>query len=497
MDNLFLFITIPAAVAFFIPIASHRFRWFPDIFTSVTTFILVLLSLMTLNHEAVYKMGGWPAPLGVIFVLDGFSCMMLVIVNLIAFLAVIYSVDYIEKFYTSKLRYYSLLLLVVTGMNGVILTGDFFNLFIFLELALVASFALVGFGCSARNLEASFKYLVINLLASYFIFLAIALLYGKFGSLNMAEIAKFIKFSNGLSDDVVIFAFVLLLAGFATKSAIVPFHTWVPDAYTSAPASVSAILTGGVVKSLGIYVLMRLSYNVFGMSSLLSKVFMYSGVASIIIGVLMALGQLNFRRLLAYHSISQIGYIILAFGIGTPLAIAGAIFHILNHSLFKSLLFLNAGSVEYETGEHNLNRLGKLSGKMPVTSASSLIASLSISGIPPFNGFWSKLIIIIAAVQAERPGMALWAVTGSILTLASFSKIQRYVFFGKGGNFNEQLLSSINEVPFLMRISMIVLAIFCSFAGLLFIGGLNGIFGPVVNALTGGPDFYITRIFGK
>ncbi|MCM8816541.1 MAG: hypothetical protein NC913_03395, partial [Candidatus Omnitrophica bacterium] len=159
MDNLFLFIIIPAAVAFFIPIASHRFRWFPDVSTSVTSFVLLLLSLMTLNHETVYKMGNWPAPFGVVFVLDGFSCMMLVIVNLISFVAAIYSVDYIEKFYTSKLRYYSLLLLVITGMNGVILTGDLFNLFIFLELALVASFALVGFGCSARNLEASFRFL--------------------------------------------------------------------------------------------------------------------------------------------------------------------------------------------------------------------------------------------------------------------------------------------------------------------------------------------------
>ncbi|MCM8816559.1 MAG: NADH/ubiquinone/plastoquinone (complex I), partial [Candidatus Omnitrophica bacterium] len=278
---------------------------------------------------------------------------------------------------------------------------------------------------------------------------------------------------------------------------IVPLHACVADAYTSAPAPVSAILTGGVVKSLGIYALIRLSYNVFGMSPLLSTIFMYSGVFSIIIGVLMALGQWNFRRLLAYHSISQMGYIILAFGIGTPLAIAGGIFHILNHSLFKSLLFLDAGSVEYETGESNLTKLGKLSKKMPVTTLSSLVASLSISGIPPFNGFWSKLIIIIAAVQAGRPGMALWAVIGSILTLASFSKIQRYAFFGNGENFSEQLLSGINEVPFLMMISMIVLAIFCSFAGLLFVGGLDGIFGPVVNALTGGPDSYITRIFGK
>ncbi|MCM8829046.1 MAG: hypothetical protein NC902_07190, partial [Candidatus Omnitrophica bacterium] len=208
MDNLSLFISIPAAVAFFIPIASHRFKWFPDVSASVTTFILLLLSLMTLNHETVYRMGNWPASYGIVFVLDGFSCMMLIIVNLICFLAALFSVDYIEKFYTSKLRYYSLLLLVVTGMNGTILTGDIFNLFIFLEVALIASYTLVGFGCSSRNLEASFKYLAINLLASYFILLAIALLYGKFASLNMAVLSQLMKVNP--VDNIMVFAFVLL-----------------------------------------------------------------------------------------------------------------------------------------------------------------------------------------------------------------------------------------------------------------------------------------------
>ncbi len=495
MDNLSLFISIPASVAFFIPIVSRKFRWFPDMAGTVTTFVVFLLSLLTLNHETVYKMGGWPAPYGIVFVLDGFSCMMLVIVNLIAFLAAMFSVEYIEKFYTSKLRYYSLLLLVVTGVNGTILTGDLFNLFVFLELALVASYALVGFGCTSRNLEASFKYLAVNLLASYFIFMGIALLYGKFGSLNMAELSRI--FSTAASDEVVVFAIILLLVGLGTKSAIVPFHGWVADTYTSAPAPVSAILAGMIIKALGIYVLIRLAYNIFGVTPLLSTIFVYTGTISIMVGVLMALGQWNFKRLLAYHSISQMGYIVLAFGIGTPLAILGGIFHILNHSLFKSLLFLNAGSVEYETDERDLKKMGFLAKKMPVTAASSLIASFSISGIPPFNGFWSKFLIIVAAVEADKPVFALWAVIGSILTLASFSKIQRYAFFGKGELFNEENLKNVNEVPAMMRISMIVLAISCTFAGLLLLGGTNGIFGPVVDAIYGGQSPYITRILGQ
>ncbi|MCM8788262.1 MAG: NADH/ubiquinone/plastoquinone (complex I), partial [Candidatus Omnitrophica bacterium] len=269
---------------------------------------------------------------------------------------------------------------------------------------------------------------------------------------------------------------------------------WLPDAHPSAPAPISAMLSGVVIKALGIYAIVRLVYNLFGMTDLISNLLIYSGIISMIVGVLMALGQWDFKRLLAYHSISQIGYIILGFGLGTPLGILGGAFHLFNHSLFKSLLFLNSGSVEYETGTRNLEKLGNLSKKMPVTTASSLIASLSISGIPPFNGFWSKLIIIIAAVQAGKPVFALWAVIGSILTLASFSKIQRYVFFGHGKQFDQNSITSIKEVPGLMRMSMIVLAILCTVSGLLLINGVNGIFGPVVNALETGPDSYFEKI---
>jgi multicomponent Na+:H+ antiporter subunit D len=191
------------------------------------------------------------------------------------------------------------------------------------------------------------------------------------------------------------------------------------------------------------------------------------------------------------------GYIILGLGLGTPLGILGGIFHLFNHSLFKSLLFLNSGSVEYETGTRNLEKLGCLSRRMPVTSFSSLVASLSISGIPPFNGFWSKLIIILAAIQAGRPFSALWAVIGSILTLASFTKVQRYVFFGHGKHFKLESLSQIKEVPNLMQMSMILLAILCTVTGVLALGGPNGIFGPVIDVLTGGPSAYILKVLGK
>jgi len=495
MSDISLFIALPIGMAFFIPIVSRNIKWFPDIAGNFTTFVLMLLSLLTINQEIVYNVGNWKPPFGIVLVLDGFSCLVLIIVNLIGFFSTLFSVEYIEKMFTSKLRYYSLFLLMLAGMNGVVLTGDLFNLFVFLEIASVASYALVGFGCEARELEASFKYLVMSSIASTFILLAVALIYGRFGTLNMAHVSLMVQ-KYGM-DNVIKFSAVLLFCGLAVKAALVPFHAWLPDAHPSAPAPISAMLSGVVIKALGVYVIARVTYNIFGMNTMISSMFIILGIVSMMIGVLMALGQWDFKRLLAYHSISQMGYIILGLGLGTPLGILGGIFHLFNHSLFKSLLFLNSGSVEYETGTRNLEKLGCLSRRMPVTSFSSLVASLSISGIPPFNGFWSKLIIILAAIQAGRPFSALWAVIGSILTLASFTKVQRYVFFGHGKHFKLESLSQIKEVPNLMQMSMILLAILCTVTGVLALGGPNGIFGPVIDVLTGGPSAYILKVLGK
>jgi len=492
MTNLSLFVAIPLGMAFFIPMVSRKIKWFPDIFGNLTTFLLLLLSLKTIGTETTYQMGNWSAPFGIVLVLDGLSCLLLIIINLIGFMATLFSVEYIGKLYTSKLRYYSLFLLMIAGMNGLVLTGDLFNLFVFMEIAAISSYGLVGFGCQAKELEASFKYLVMGSIGSSFVLFAIALIYGRTGTLNMADIARVIHIMP--FDNLIYFSFVLLLVGFLIKAAIVPFHSWLPDAHPSAPAPISAMLSGVVIKTLGIYVITRMTYNIFGFNNLISNILIYSGVISMIIGVIMALIQWDFKRLLAYHSISQMGYVIVGLGLGTPLGILGGLFHLFNHSLFKSLLFLDSGSIEYETGTRDLNKMGNLVKKMPVTSFSTLIGSLSISGIPPFNGFWSKLIIILAAVEVGRPIIALWAVIGSILTLSSFSKVQRYAFFGKGEKFEKEKWENYKEVPSLMQVPLLILSILCIVGGFLAVEGTNGIFAPVIKVLTGGVLPYIAKV---
>lgn len=486
MQILPLFVAIPLGSAFLISLIKKK--RFADLWANLAVLSLLLLAihslfLVRLNGVMVYKMGGWIPPIGISLVLDGLTGLLLVTVNLIALFATIYSLSYMER-YTSKKKFYVLFLLMVGGMNGVIITGDMFNLFVFLEIASVASYALVAFGVEAEELEASFKYMVLSCVASAFILLGITLLYSYTSSLNMADIAHTLQ-SKG-SGQVIPFVSVLFLMGFGLKAAIVPFHAWLPDAHPSAPAPISAMLSGVLIKALGIYAILRIFFSVLGISQSFLTVLMVLGTLSMVVGVFLAIGQWDFKRLLAYHSISQIGYVILGISMGTPLGILGGLFHLFNHSVFKSLLFLNSGAVVYAAGTRDLRKMGGLREKMPVTSSTCMIASMSIAGIPPFNGFWSKLIIITACIQAGHLGYAFWAVLASLLTLSSFMKVQRYAFFGEK-RANSQ---SIKEVPLSMRIPMIVLSLICIVGGVLLIPALrNNFLGAATDVLLRGTDY--------
>jgi len=469
-----LFVGISLAGAFLTSIVGKKLKWLPDLMGSVTTFILLVLSLITVRIVAtqgilVYSVGSWKLPIGIALVLDGLTVFMLVTVNLMAFLIAIYSINYMERF-TSKWKFYTLFLLMVAGMNGVVITGDMFNLFVFLEIASVASYALVAFGTERHELEAAFKYTVMSTVGSLFVLLGIVFLYSYTSTLNMADMANILAQKS--ASNVTIMVSVLFIMGFGLKAALVPFHAWLPDAHPSAPAPISAMLSGILIKSLGVYTLCRVFYNIIGINSSLSLILMVLGTLSMVIGVFLAIGQWDFKRLLAYHSISQIGYVILGIGLGTPLGMIGGLFHLFNHSVFKSLLFLNSGAVEYATGTRDLQKMGGLMTKMPITGTTSLVASMSIAGIPPFNGFWSKLIIIIACVQANRLGYAFWAVLASILTLASFMKVMKYAFFGK----LKEKWNKVEEVPVFMKLAMVILALICVVGGVLLIYNINEIF---------------------
>jgi multicomponent Na+:H+ antiporter subunit D len=224
------------------------------------------------------------------------------------------------------------------------------------------------------------------------------------------------------------------------------------------------MLSGLLIKVSGVYALARIFFNVFGLTPALSTVLMYLATLSMVAAAFLALGQKDIKRMLAYSSISQVGYIVLGLALGTPLGIAGGLFHLINHALAKSLLFLNSGSIQRSTGTRNLDEMGGLAKRMPVTAATNLVGSLSIAGVPPLNGFWSKLIIIVALVQAGHPGFAVVAVLASVITLWYYLIIQRKAFFGK---LNERW-KDVKEAPFWMLASNVILALICIGIGIFF-----------------------------
>jgi len=505
-----LFVAVPLAGAFLTMILDRFLR---NINKYISLIVLLLLAAMSLvaittvsGDISVYKVGGWEPvngiPIGIYMVMDNFTALVLCIINIVGFLSIVYSFTYISR-YTAESNFYSLFCLMVAGMNGVVMSGDLFNIFVFLEIAAISSYALVAFGVEREQLEATFKYQVLGGLASLLILFAIGLVYWKAKTLNIADV----KTAMGNSPDKVHYMLIqlLFLCGFGLKAAVIPFHAWLPDAHSSAPSPISAMLSGVLIKAVGIYVLIRVFFNMFLISNEIAVLITTLGALSMVTGVFLAIGQWDIKRLLAYHSISQMGYVILSAGMGmillargikpeiASLAIAGGLFHLINHAAFKSLLFLNAGAIEYRTGTRNLKEMGGLARYMPATSSTSFIASMSISGIPPFNGFFSKLIIIIAAVMGRFYLLALIAVIVSIITLASFLKFQRYAFYNREHPAEK---NNLKEVPFPMVFSMVVLGILCVILSLVAIPQVRDLLlTPAVNVLTD-PQYYTSTILG-
>jgi multicomponent Na+:H+ antiporter subunit D len=490
-----VFVAVPLVGAFVLPIiGSSRKgqRTAATVLANAVTIFLLAAALASLGRREVYEIGKWSIPLGINMVLDGLSSLMLLAIGVVSAAAMLFSARYMEQ-YTAKAKYFSLFLLMVAGMNGVALSGDIFNLFVFLEIASIASYALVGFGCEHEELEAAFKYMVLGSVGSLFVLFGVALVYGNTGTLNMAYISQAIQ-STGLSIGLA-FALALFVVGFGLKAALVPFHAWLPDAHPSAPAPISAMLSGILIKTLGIYALARMVFNVFGMSVHIGWLLVALGILSMVAGAFLAFGQWDIKRLMAYSSISQIGYVILGMGLGglilaqggsaawASLAILGGLFHLVNHAVYKSLLFLTSGSVQMATGTRQMQEMGGLAERMPVTRATCTVASASIAGIPPFSGFWSKLILVIAAVQAHFYWAAAIIVFVSLCTLIMYLKVQRYVFLGE----LPERLAQVKENTGSMLVAMVFLACLCALMGLLLVPGLReNILAPAVKVLTDG-----------
>jgi multicomponent Na+:H+ antiporter subunit D len=474
--------------AFLIPLIAFRLkqaiRWWAVAVAGVALLLSVILLGRILASESGYldyfpghSWGGerylaTGQPIGIVIRSDILGGLMLVLVTVIGFVTTLYSSRYIVSLVPALRQkyYYTLLLLMLGGMCGICLTGDCFNFYVFLEVASISAYALVAISGKPASLEAALKYMLIGAFSSILILFGIGLLFSATGTLNMAYAARQISkiLASGADSPLSPFRYIvfaslaLLVMGFGIKSAFFPAHAWLADVHPVAPSSISALLSGVVVKITGIFLLIRFAFGVFRVQSgnygqLLSLLLLIIAGVSAIGGSLFAIAQNDLKRMLAYSTIAQLGYILIGVGLMSKAGLIGAVLHIINHAVMKALLFLCAGAIIYETGLRRIPELARMGCRMPVTMTCFTVGALSMIGLPPLSGFMSKWALVSASLEARVPLMAVVLILGSLLNAAYYLRVVLVAFVGKPVGMRDDD-PGVREAPWGMLIPIITLA---------------------------------------
>jgi len=419
MKNLlFLPLIIPLATAVLGLLAWNRRtvqRWLG--IGSATLLTVVGSSiLLQVQQQGILsaQAGNWPAPFGITLVADTFSALMLLASGLMGLCVTVYSLADADSEQESR-GYHPLLQVLLLGICGSFLTGDLFNLYVWFEVMLIASFVLLALGGKREQMEGAIKYVALNLIASAFLLAGIGLLYGVTGTLNMAHLA--IRLQEIPHTGTVPVIAALLFCAFSIKAAVFPFYFWLPASYHTPPVAVITIFSA-LLSKVGIYVLIRVFTLIFPLEALASQPLILGAAGlTMLFGALGAIAQPELRRLLSFCVISQIGYLLMGLGLMTPLALAGSIFFMLHIMAAKSALFLTIGLIARMTGTTVLKELGGLYRRYPLLAVLFLVPALSVAGIPPLSGFWGKLALVQAGLQSKQYLLVAVALGVSVLTL--------------------------------------------------------------------------------
>jgi len=400
MVNPVLLVAVPLGLGFLTPIleliSKRVARYVPVAAMLFNLVVSLLLIPAAMSKPIIVSIGGFPPPLCINLVAGPLGLLLASIIAAVGLAVSVYALGYIKHGATAK--YHVLYLLLLTGATGAVLTGDIFNLFVFYEILCISSYALVAYLGDKSGVEAAVKYLVLGSVGSGLALIGIALVYGLFGTLNMADIARNIRSVDSLHLFVPL---VFLIAGFGVEAAVFPLNAWLPDAHSSAPSSISAILSGIAIK-VGVYAIARVIFTVFGASNMFMFLVLL-GLLTLLTGEMSAFSQNNIKRMLAYSSIGQIGLIVFALGMATSAGISGGLFQLISHALAKALLFLAVGYMIHNAGSMDISALEGMGKRMPLTCFAFAIGAFSLIGLPPFVGFPSKLLIVRAALsQGER-----------------------------------------------------------------------------------------------
>ncbi len=454
ISNPIYFIALPLITAFLLPLIGKIYK---PLIRLTPGFVFAFMAYISfdlfLNLEegktTIIQIAGWQPPWGINLVYGNFSGFITLIITTLAFLVWVYSYKFKKVGFDDSKKFFILLMLLVAGSIGVVLTGDIFNLFVFIEITAISSYGLTAFYKGRDGAEAAFKFLFIGALSSTFLLLGILVLYTNTGTLNMAELAIRLK-----DVPIVTQAFVLILffVGFGIEAEMFPLNGWVPDAYSQAPGPVAASFAGMLAKA-GIYGLARIIYTVFDLNGVFGLL-LIMGILTMVIAETAALKQKNLRRMLAYSSMGQMGLIMIAFALNTKAGVFAALFLMFNHAVIKTMLFFSAGFLTYTTKDKKISDLDGFGKIMPFTALMFGLGAFAIVGLPPFSGFWSKLSVLTATADKSYYLVLATILIISVVEIVYYFRIIGRLYFKKAHKEVEVHKPSWNA-----QVAMLVLAI--------------------------------------
>jgi len=426
---------LPLFAAISMPVVCLKHRHWSQPITVATLAAMVPVSILNLHNvvqhgEVRYEFGGWDVPLGIEWVADGFASVILVLMSSLCLLGVVFAGQISPKDLGGRIvHYYTLILLLVSSLTGVVFAADFFNLFVFLEVAAIASYALIGVA-GGRALFSAFRYLILGTLGASLYLLGVSYLYAVSGTLNMADMVDKLPLLE--NSKALVGGLIFMFIGLGIKMALVPFHSWLPEAYTNAPDSISPIMAS-VVTKVALLAWVRIIYWVFDASVAINDIPILLlvevvGALATVIGASLALAQRNIKMMFAYGGISHIGLILIGIGQGNPTGFVGGIYYLLNDAVMQAALFFLAGVALCQYGVKTIDDLGRIGKQAPWITGSLIVMALGMIGLPPTGGFFGKWYIILGALEADNYISVAAVLLSTLLTLAYFVKLFESIF---------------------------------------------------------------------
>lgn len=428
--------------------------------------ICSVIILKTIGSDGViqYHFGGWPPPIGIEYRVDHLNAFMLILISFIGFVTAIHGKKSVEKELPDKISlFWCLFLLFITGLIGITITGDLFNLFVFLEVTSLTGYSLVAVG-NKKATVAGFRYLILGTIGASFYLLGVGYLYIATGTLNMEDLAQILP--KLYHSKTILLGFSFILIGLSIKTGIFPMHVWLPDAYTYSSSAISSLVAPLMTKVMA-YAIIRVMFTVFQPEFSIivlrvTDIMVWMGTFAVLFGAVMALSQKDFKRMLSYVIIAEIGYIIGGIGVANPIALKGALFHIINDAVMMACLFFTAGQVMYRKGGNSIDDFKGIFKTMPVTAAIFTVGALSVIGVPPTCGFFSKWYLLLGSIQANQWGFVTALLTCTLINIALFFRIFDKGLFihahPKGEQTRPCYKSDAGEAPLIMLVPAVMVA---------------------------------------